>query len=45
MERIRMMRGRKKRSDGEQTQPQKLGKFSVVAATIPKMLKMEGGDD
>lgn len=44
------MRGRNRRRDGEQTQslqfsqPQKLGKYSVVAATIQKMLKMEGGD-
>lgn len=25
-------------------QPQKLGKYSVVSATIQKMLEMEGGD-
>lgn len=43
-------RRRRRRRDGEQTQslqfsrPQKLGKYSVVAATIQKMLKMEGGD-
>ena len=43
------IRGGKRRSDGEQTQtqrlqfsqPQKLGKYSVVAATIQKML--DGG--
>lgn len=43
-------RRKRRRRDGEQTQslqfsrPQKLGKYSVVAATIQKMLKMEGGD-
>ena len=28
----------------EGTRPQKFGKFSVVAAAMCKMLKMEGGD-
>lgn len=36
-------RKEKKDKDGEQTGPQQLGKFSVVAANILKMLKMEGG--